>query len=346
MKARQLQLATILCAAAAVLLAAFTPALLSAVRARQSASAPPGGASGKTTGSTSKAGVEELPRQSPPRPRMEYLGDWGTRGDGPANLDLAVAIASDALGMVYIADAGSGFIHKFTPSGHPLLAFDDPRVTNPVAIAVDSDGEIYTVDGRSGRVFVFSSLGDPDHEQHAGTLVRFRAPSAVAVDPDQDLYVADTGLEAVALYDSRGRFVRAVARGSTGSTRVHTPVALVAAPDGSLAVADGTSGLIYRFSPHGDFLGTLGQASSPLRTKNPVSLAASDNFLFCFDAAPPRLLVWTLDGKPYFEQDLSARIALSSGSSDTRASLTFAVPDLLLLLDPSSGKVLRFRLFF
>ena len=288
-----------------------------------------------------------LGRQAAPRPRMEFLGDWGTRGNGPANLNLAVAITSDSVGLVYIADAGSGFVHKFTVDGHPLLAFDDPRLTNPVAIAVDSDGGIYTADGRSGRVLAFSPTGDPDHEQRAGVLGRFRTPSALAVDADQNLYVADTGLEAVSEYDSRGRFVRLATRGSTGGVRVRTPVALAVAPDGSLFVADAASARILRFSPRGEFLSSWGQPGfSPLLTKNPVSLAASDRFLFCFDAAPPRLLVWALDGTPYFEQDLSAQIALSSGSGDTRASIAFVAPDVLLLLDPSSGKVLRFRLYF
>jgi DNA-binding beta-propeller fold protein YncE len=294
-----------------------------------------------------RSSSQDLPRPAPPRPRIEFLGDWGTRGNGPAELALAVAITSDSVGMVYIADAGSGFVHKFTADGHPLLAFNDPRITNPVAIAVDSDGDIFTADGRSRRVLVFSSAGDPDHEQRAGGLGRFRAPSALAVDADQNLYVADTALQTVAEYDSRGRFVRLATRARTGDARVRTPVALAVAPDGSLFVADAGSARILRFSARGEFLSSWGQPGfSPLLTKNPVSLAASDHFLFCFDAAPPRLLVWTLDGTPYFEQDLSVRLALSSGGTDTRASLAFVAPDLLLLLDPSSGKVLRFRVYF
>jgi sugar lactone lactonase YvrE len=300
-------------------------------------------------------GIVRLGAQSSPlarpnpddiRPRIEFLGEWGTRGDGPANLDLAVAIAADPRGLVYIADAGSGFLHKFTDDGHPLLAFDDPRVPNPVAITADSDGDIYAADGRSGRVMVFSPTGTPDHEQRAGGLGRFRAPSALAVDADSNLYVADAGLGAVAEYSDRGRLVRVVARSNAGAQRVRTPVALALAPDGSVFVADGTSALISKFSPRGEFLGAWGHAGASVETKNPVSLAASDHFLFCFDAAPPRLLVWTLDGKPFFESDLGSRIALSSGSADTRASLAYVQHDELLLLDPSSGKVLRFRVLF
>jgi hypothetical protein len=286
------------------------------------------------------------PRAQERRPRIEFLGEWGTRGDGPANLSLAVAIAADARGMVYIADAGSGFLHKFTDDGHPLLAFDDPRVSNPVAITVDLDGEIYTADGRSGRVLVFSPTGDPDREQRAGGLGRFRSPSALAVDADSNLYVADAGLGAVAEFNERGRLLRVIARSNTGAQRVRTPVALALALDGSVFVADGSNALISKFSARGDFQGAWGRPSATVETRNPVSLAASDHFLFCFDAAPPRLLVWTLDGKPYFESDLSTRIALSSGSADTRASLALVEQDELLVLDPSSGKVLRFRVFF
>jgi len=327
MKARAPASAIALCATAA-LLWAVAPRLLHAARAAQSS-------------------ADALTRPAESRRRIEFLGEWGTRGEGPANLDLAVAITSDARGLVYIADAGSGFLHKFTADGHPLLAFDDPRVTNPVAIAVDSDGEIYAADGRSGRVLVFGPTGDPDHEQHAGGLGRFRAPAALAVDGEENLYVADTSLGAVAEYNDRGRFVRVVARGRAGSAQVRAPVALAVAPDGSLFVADSSNSHILKFSPRGDFLGFWGQpGSSGLQAKNPVSLVASERYLFCFDAAPPRLLVWTLNGEPFFEQDLGARIALSSGSADTRASLAFVAPDELLLLDPSSGKVLEFRLIF
>jgi hypothetical protein len=166
------------------------------------------------------------------------------------------------------------------------------------------------------------------------------------VDADSNLFVADAGLGAVAEYNDHGRLVRVVARSNAGAQRVRTPVALAIGPDGSVFVADGSNALISKFSARGDFLGAWGRSGSSVKTKNPVSLVASDHFLYCFDAAPPRLLVWTLDGTPYFEMDLGSRIALASGSADTRAALALVGREELLLLDPSSGKVLRFRLLF
>lgn len=294
------------------------------------------------------AAAAQLPLPPRPQPHAEYLGEWGTRGSGPENLSLPVALATDALGSAYIADAGSGFLHKFTRDGHPLLAFDDPNLRSPVAVAIDSGGGIFAADGRSGRIFVFDATGDRIREQRAGGAGRFGSPSALALDSDDNLYVADAELNQVAEFNAKGRFVRFVARTTRKSSVVRTPSALAAAPDGSLFIADEGNSRILKFSLHGDLLAVLGDPSAVAKTglaaNNPVSLAASDRFLFCFDAAPPRLLAWTLDGRPLFAQDLTTQIALSSGRPDTRAAIALAGRDELLLLDPSSGRVLRFRI--
>jgi tripartite motif-containing protein 71 len=280
-----------------------------------------------------------------PQPQFEYLGEWGTRGAGPADLSLAVALASDSPGLIYIADAGSGFLHKFTRDGHPLLAFDDPLLATPVAVAVDSDGGIYAADGRSGRIFVFDPTGERIREQRAAGAGRFRSPSALAVDTEGNLFVADAARGEVTEYNAQGRFLRVVARSGAGAGRVRSPTALAVGPQGSLFVADEGNARILKFSARGEFLASWGEPGpGQIATKNPVSLAASSRYLFCFDAAPPRLLVWNLEGAPFFAQDLAARIALSSGSADTRASIAVVPRDELLLLDPSSGRVLRFRL--
>jgi hypothetical protein len=295
-----------------------------------------------------------------PQPQFVYIGEWGRRGAGPGDLSLPVAIASDSLGLIYIADAGSGFVHKFTREGHPLLAFDDPVMTSPVAVAVDSSGEIFAADGRSGRIFVFLPSGDRSREQRTAGAGRFRSPSALALDADGNLFVADTALSEVAEFNARGRLLRIVARSGSGPGRVRSPAALVTGTDSSLFVADEGNSRILKFSAGGEFLASWGQsgAAAPgavdrtngapknVVTKNPVSLAIDDHYLYCFDAAPPRLLVWTLAGTPLFAQDLQARIGLSAGSSDTRASIALAARDELDLLDPSSGRVLRFQLRF
>src|SRR5258708_1548319 len=57
----------------------------------------------------------------PPSPPFEYVDAWGSHGDGPGQFDKPIAMASDGESIIYIADAATGFIHKFSPSGEPRL---------------------------------------------------------------------------------------------------------------------------------------------------------------------------------------------------------------------------------
>ena len=77
------------------------------------------------------------------------------KGSEPGHLDQATSIATDALGDIFIADAGSHFIHKFDPQGTPLLSFQDDWIKSPQSIAVDRGGAIYTADATRGTVSIF-----------------------------------------------------------------------------------------------------------------------------------------------------------------------------------------------
>src|ERR1700741_3669973 len=63
------------------------------------------------------AGCSQTPTEAkspvPAPPTLEFVAQFGVRGGGPGQLSEPVSIASDLLSNVYIADAGSQFIHKF-----------------------------------------------------------------------------------------------------------------------------------------------------------------------------------------------------------------------------------------
>ena len=59
-------------------------------------------------------------QQRPVGLALEYIGEWGSKGEGPGQLQDPTSIAADALGNVFIADPGTGFIHKFAPRGKAL----------------------------------------------------------------------------------------------------------------------------------------------------------------------------------------------------------------------------------
>src|ERR1700721_4238539 len=79
----------------------------------------------------------------PPVPALEFVAQFGVRGGGPGQLSEPVSIATDPLGNVYIADAGSQFIHKFDWQGTPLLSFTEGAPQHPQGFGFDRARDIY-----------------------------------------------------------------------------------------------------------------------------------------------------------------------------------------------------------
>ena len=76
-------------------------------------------AGGLLAGSDSRA---QSRRRLPPF-SITYIAAWGVKGNEPGQLDEPTDIATDSLGNIYFADAGTHFVDKFTWEGRPLLAF-------------------------------------------------------------------------------------------------------------------------------------------------------------------------------------------------------------------------------
>src|SRR5215469_1934151 len=95
-------------------------------------------------------------------PPIEFVGEWGAKGDAPGKLDDPVGIATDSLGNVYVTDEGSQYVHKFSANGTPLLSFQEDPLKHPQSIAVDFEGVIYVTDPARAGVFIFL----PDDEHH------------------------------------------------------------------------------------------------------------------------------------------------------------------------------------
>ena len=70
-------------------------------------------------------------------PSIQYLGQWGVKGDGPGQFKDPSGIATNSLGDIFIVDSGSAFISKFAPSGKPLLSFQEDGLNHPQSIAID-----------------------------------------------------------------------------------------------------------------------------------------------------------------------------------------------------------------
>jgi DNA-binding beta-propeller fold protein YncE len=191
------------------------------------------------------------------------------------------AVALDAVGNLFVADAENHRVQKLAPDGTPLLAFSLPPVPGrdhddhddkddlraplgrPVAVAVDAAGRIYAADPDGGRALVFGATGQlllsipipggVDDGRPVGGK-----PDGIAVSPDGScVLVADALSDRVFKFDALGNLtltfgVHGRHSERKAGVRLNKPAGLAFAPDGTLLVADRNNDRVERYgTPNG-----------------------------------------------------------------------------------------------
>lgn len=289
--------------------------------------------------------------QSAAPPPLQFMGEWGTKGAGPGQLDQPTSIATDMRGNVYIADPGSQFIDKFQPSGTPLLSFQQPGLKHPQEIAVDRGGAIYVSDPVRASVFVFLPDGSRYREVRIPGRGNQENTIDVAVDDAGSLDILD--VNASKLYDFSPRFHLAHLwkPGMGGPNGPGRPTAVVSGPSDAIFVGGLSSDSLLRFYD-GKFAAQLSlgagsaaadsaSASEPPSNRIGDQLAVSANYIFVVDPDGKTLHVWTLDGKAKAVLDLSAQLG-----EDRRLAPPIAITPMndLLVLDTQKARVYRYHL--
>lgn len=214
-----------------------------------------------------------------------FAGTPGIYGsaDGPnASFESPLGLATDALGNVYVADAGSNTIRKITPGGLVSTLAGSPGTygdadgmgsaasfRNPNHLAIDAAGTMYVTDAGSHTVRRITAaglvttlagtanvLGSADG---IGLAAKFFNPSGVALDGFGNVFVVDNGNNtirkispsaAVSTWAGTSTEYGSIdALGSAASFRA--PTALATDDAGNVFVADGRNNTIRKITPRG-----------------------------------------------------------------------------------------------
>ena len=141
-------------------------------------------------------------------PQLQFIKDWGERGDLPSQFKQPGAVAVGPDGLVYVADTWNQRVQVFTPEGEFKREWTD-KYYGPRGIAVAPSGTVYLADTGNHRVRKFSP--DGVEQLNWGGLGKepgqFTEPVGIAVDKDGKVYVVDNGNARLQIFDADGKLL-------------------------------------------------------------------------------------------------------------------------------------------
>jgi DNA-binding beta-propeller fold protein YncE len=180
---------------------------------------------------------------------------WGTPGVGDGQFLSPVGVAIDSLGSVYVVDAQTNRVQRFTPDGAFDLAWGATgsgpgQFVAAQDVAVDVFGDVYVVDGAANRVQKFTNDGALLFAWGSGGTGdgQFDAPAGIATDGEGNVYVADTGNQRVQVFNSDGAFLERFGSPGAGPGQFSSPVDVAADAVGDVYVADRDNTRVQKFA--------------------------------------------------------------------------------------------------
>ena len=197
-----------------------------------------------------------------------FLGQIGSVGTGPGELENAVALAVDSVGNLFVG--GANRVLKFDPDGSLLNQFDNlvqESLLSVDAAAIDSiavdsednlyvtgtfDKHVYKYDATGAFITRWQTVGEGD--------MRFYASMGLVVDVDDNLYVANSDNSRIELFEPDGTKVDEWIR--TGQTGFGFMTDLAFDSEENLLIVNHLSDVVRKYDDAGDFLNQIGSGGS------------------------------------------------------------------------------------
>ncbi|MGB6687760.1 MAG: Ig-like domain repeat protein [Terracidiphilus sp.] len=186
-----------------------------------------------------------------------------------ANLKSPEAVAVDAAGNVFVADAGSNAVYEYAKGAGAGIAVGS-GLRKPGGAAVDAAGNLYISDTGNDRVVMIENSGGKLVPSSQTTLMSgVKSPGQLSVDSNGTVYVPETGNDDVLSLVSRA----GLGGGAITSTQIvglSSPAAVTVDALDRLYVTDTGNNRVIQFND-----GTISTLGSALSGPSGVALDAS-----------------------------------------------------------------------
>ena len=152
----------------------------------------------------------------------DWIGKWGTPGEGDGEFNRPSGLAFDKDDTLYLLDSMNSRVQRFTKDGKFLAKWGragsgDGEFNMPWGIDIDSDGDVYVADWRNDRIQKFAPDGQflMKFGRSGAGDGEFNRPTGVAVDKDGIVHVTDWGNERLQVFDSDGSFITKITGDAT-----------------------------------------------------------------------------------------------------------------------------------
>jgi tripartite motif-containing protein 71 len=276
-------------------------------------------------------------------PSLQYVGAWGMKGNVAGQLSNPTSIAADPLGNLFIADAGSHFIHKFAPQGTPMLSFQDDWLRYPQSIAIDRGGAIYAADAARAGFAVFLPSGDRYRDVKLSSRPNGEDSLSVAVADDGQVFVLDSDANQVFSYTSRFRLARTWRPIGASPGSKDRPNAIATGSDGYVYVLAASTNRILKFNEDGYPASEIAVKLPGAGRKLGYKFDVSNGYIFVMDGDGLTLHVLSSDGSPKLDADLAPQLGQANRFVP---ALAVSSRHELFVLDSPDSRVLRYRFNF
>jgi outer membrane protein assembly factor BamB len=181
-------------------------------------------------------------------PDMTLLTEWGTKGSGDGQFQVATDLVIDSAGNVYVMDETLNRVQQFTANGDYLATISGPgdgegQLSDPAALGIDAQDNLYLPD--ASQIEVFASDGTFLRSFGKGNL-GFAVD--IVVDAEGRAHVSDAEGNAIQIYDQDGVLIGTWGEFGRDEGQVIGPGCLALDKEGNIYVIDYANGRIQKFA--------------------------------------------------------------------------------------------------